>query len=286
VWLEFHQPYFNHNSGSLLFGPDGHLYISTGDGGNANDKGRGHSPQGNGQDTSNFLGKVLRIDVDGAEPYGIPNDNPFARGGGRPEIYAYGLRNPWGFSFDRGGSGELLLADVGQNGFEEINIITLGGNYGWNIREGSHCFDPDNPNTHPADCPKVGADGKPLIDPILEYRNSKAFPRNPEAKGTCVVGGYMYRGKAFPHLEGKYVFADWSRNWVLPDGVLFVASRPSRDDGKWSMEPLSLASHPDGKIGVYVWALGEDARGELYVLANTRNSVAAKTGKVFKLVPQ
>src|SRR2546427_2117995 len=205
VLLQIDKPQFNHNCGRLAFGPDSFLYIGVGDGGNANDMGLGHSPQGNGQDITKYLGKILRIDVDKGEPYGIPADNPFASGGNaKPEIFAYGLRNPWGMSFDRGGSHELFAADVGQDAWEEVNIIKNGANYGWRIREGHDCFDPNNSLKPPPDCPKVGADGKPLIEPIIIYKNYKRFMKDPEPKGASVTGGYVYRGKAIPELVGKY----------------------------------------------------------------------------------
>jgi hypothetical protein len=278
TFMQIDQPQFNHNCGRLLFGPDGFLYIGTGDGGGANDIGLGHSAQGNGQDLMTLLGKILRIDVDKGEPYGIPSDNPFASGAGaRPEIFAYGLRNPWGISFDRGGSRELFASDVGQDAWEEVNIVVKGGNYGWRIREGLECFDPKNSLKPPPDCPKVGADGKPLIEPILVYKNFKRFMKDPEAKGISVTGGYLYRGKAMPSLVGKYVFGDWSRAWVNPDGVLFAASRGA--DRKWTMEML-LAN-----VGGYVVAFGEDDDGEVYVLTTANNVLKGKTGKVFKLVP-
>ena len=287
VLLEIDEPQFNHNSGRLAFGPDGYLYVSVGDGGNANDEGLGHPPQGNGQDLTTLLGKILRIDVNGKAPYGIPSDNPFVNGKGRPEIFAYGLRNPWGMTFDRGGNRELFVADVGQNAFEEVDIITKGGNYGWRLREGFHGFDPKSPNAAPADAPKVGANGEPLLDPILEYKNFKAHAKDPEARGISITGGYVYRGKALPQLQGRYVFADWSRNWALPDGNLFVASRPSGGDAKkWSMKALKVTSSASGKVGAYIVGFGQDAEGELYVLTTGRNSLSGKTGKVFKLVPQ
>lgn len=276
--MQIDQPQFNHNCGRLLFGPEGFLYIGTGDGGGANDVGTGHSPQGNGQDLMTLLGKILRIDVDKGEPYGIPSDNPLAAGrDARPEIFAYGFRNPWGISFDRGGSRELFAADVGQDAWEEVSIVVKGGNYGWRIREGFECFDPKNPLKPPPDCPKVGADGKPLIEPILVYKNFKRFMKDPDAKGISVTGGYLYRGKAIPSLVGKYVFADWSRAWVNPDGVLFVASRgPGKE---WTMDTL------EAKVGNYVTAFGEDDDGELYVLTTANNMLKGKTGKVSKLVP-
>ena len=278
VLLQIDKPQFNHNCGRLAFGPDGFLYIGVGDGGNANDMGLGHSPQGNGQDITKHLGKILRIDVDKGEPYGIPTDNPFASGGNaKPEIFAYGLRNPWGMTFDRGGSHELFAADVGQDAWEEVNIITKGGNYGWRIREGHDCFDPNNSLKPPPDCPKVGADGKPLIEPIIVYKNYKRFMKDPEPKGASVTGGYVYRGKAIPDLAGKYIFGDWSRSMASADGALFVGKRDGQN--KWSMDVLVP------KVGKYIVAFGEDNDGELYVLTTDNNALKGKTGRVFKLVP-
>lgn len=282
ILMQIDQPQFNHNCGRLVFGPDGFLYIGLGDGGQANDTGLGHSPQGNGQDLMQVLGKILRIDVDKGEPYGIPSDNPYVSGeNARPEIFAYGFRNPWGISFDRGGSKEFFAADVGQDSWEELNSVVKGGNYGWRIREGFECFDPKSPVKPPADCPKVGADGKPLIEPILVYKNFKRFAKDPEAKGISITGGYVYRGKALTELQGKYVFADWSRAWANPDGVLFAASRGA--DKKWTMEPLALKE--TAKLNAYVVAFGEDEQGELYALTTAKNALTGKTGKVFKLVP-
>jgi glucose/arabinose dehydrogenase len=278
--LEIDKPYFNHNSGRTIFGPDGYLYIAVGDGGNANDQGK-RPASGNGQNFSTFLGKILRIDVNKGNPYAIPQDNPFVNGKAKPEIYAYGLRNPWGISFDREGTHELFASDVGQDRFEEVNIIVKGGNYGWNIREGFGCFDPKASTKPPDDCPKKGANGEPLLDPILAYKNFKGFPKDPEATGTSITGGYVYRGKAIPELRGKYVFADWSRNWAKADGVLLVASR---ENGKWSWKPLDLQGATKGSVGAYVTAFGEDNDGEVYVMTNGRNTLTGTTGKVYKLV--
>jgi glucose/arabinose dehydrogenase len=280
VVLQIDQPYFNHNGGRMAFGPDGYLYIAMGDGGNANDRGR-RPDTGNGQNLDTLLGKILRIDVNKGQPYGIPQDNPFVGGKGKPEIYAYGLRNPWGISFDRGGKHELFAADVGQDRFEELNIITRGGNYGWNIREGFGCFDPKAPTKPPEDCPRKGANGEPLLDPVLAYKNFKGFARDPEATGISITGGYVYRGKGVPGLEGKYVFADWSRTWAKADGVMLVASRNGE---KWSWQPLEVEGQTKGSVGAYVTAFGEDNSGELYVLTNGRNMVTGTTGKVYKIV--
>ncbi|MBI3416249.1 MAG: PQQ-dependent sugar dehydrogenase [Verrucomicrobia bacterium] len=288
VLLQIDKPWFNHNGGCVAFGPDGFLYLSVGDGGNADDIGRGHNSQiGNGQDTSTLLGKILRIDVDKGDPYAIPSDNPFADAEkGRPEIFAYGLRNSWRMSFDRGGNHELFAADVGQSMFEEVNIIVKGGNYGWNAREGFHAFNPKDAKHPPAETPKTAADGTPFVEPILEYKNMNGFPKDPEAMGVSVTGGYVYRGQALPELSGRYVFADWSHNFVLADGVVLVATRPANDAGKWSLERLKLSSPVGGKLGAYVVALGQDEEGELYVLTNGSNGLSGKSGKIFKIVPE
>ena len=294
VILEIDQPDWNHNSGRLAFGPDGFLYMSVGDGGAHNDvgdvaRGRGHPPEGNGQRLDTLLGKVLRLDVDHGSPYGIPKDNPYADGKkGLPEIYAHGLRNPWGMSFDRGGKHDLILADVGQDRWEEINVIVNGGNYGWRLREGVDGFDPKSPLRAPTNAVTVGADGKPFVEPVLTYKTLRGRGTESNAFGVTVTGGYVYRGKAIPSLAGKYVFADWSRSMAIPDGTLLVATIPSGSvsAARWTVEPLALKEFPNGRIKSFIWALGEDADGELYVLANGINSAFGTRGKVFKLVPQ
>ena len=283
ILLEIDKPQWNHNGGRMVFGPDGYLYIGTGDGGNGNDVGPGHGDGGNGQNTEVLLGKILRLDVNQGDPYGIPSDNPFVNGGGRPEIFAYGLRNPWGLSFDRGGSREFFVADVGQDSFEEVNIVVKGGNYGWNRREGFSCFDPKNPTKPPEDCPKTGDRGEPLLDPIVAYRNAKRFTRDGE--GISVTGGYVYRGSALASLVGRYVFADWSRAWQKPEGLLFTATRPTHGQGPWKKEALDLETHPGGVVPAYIVGFGENTEGELYVLTTENNVLQGRTGKVFKLVP-
>lgn len=188
VLLEIDQPYVNHNGGHVLFGPDGYLYLGFGDGGSAGD------PQENGQNTDVLLAKMLRIDVDGGDPYTIPADNPFASGGGAPEIYAWGLRNPWRYSFDRE-TGALWVGDVGQDNWEEVDIVERGGNYGWNSKEGTHCYDED---------PCEG----PYLDPEVEYSHRE---------GDSVTGGVVYRGSAIPSLVGTYLYADayQAKVWAL-----------------------------------------------------------------------
>ena len=294
VILEIDEPDWNHNSGRLAFGPDVFLYWTVGDGGAYNDvgdvaRGRGHPPEGNGQKLDTLLGKVLRLDVDHGTPYGIPRDNPYADGKkGLPEIFAYGFRNPWGISFDRSGQHDLIVVDVGQDRWEEINVIVHGGNYGWRLREGFDGFDPKKPLVAPTNAVTVGADGKPFVDPVFTYKTLRGRGTDPEAYGVTITGGYVYRGKAFPALVGKYIFADWSHSMAIPDGTLLVATIPPPGSGaaRWTVKPLALKDFPNGRIKSFIWALGEDDNGELYVLANGINSVVNTRGKVFKLVPQ
>jgi hypothetical protein len=251
-----------------------------GDGGNANGRGIGHSEIGNSQDLSNMLGKILRIDVDHGELYGIPADNPFQGANMKSEIYAMGLRNPWRISFDRGGDHLLFAADIGQNLYEEVNIIDKGGNYGWNVREGFHCFNPEKPTETPEVCPENDVRGQAFTDPILEYKNVKAFRNDPDAYGISITGGYVYRGESIDALVGKYIFADWSRNWAVPDGVLLAGSKS--DKGQWSLEALELEG--EKKVGSYIVAFGEDMKGELYVLTNASNGLMNRKGKIYKIV--
>ena len=291
ILLEIHEPQFNHNGGCIAFGKDGHLYAAVGDGGNANDKDEnnkkldppGHSPGGNGQDLSTLLGKILRLDVSKPGAVGIPSDNPFKDGKGRPEIYAYGLRNPWRISFDRQ-TGDLYCADIGQELYEEVNVIKKGGNYGWPIREGFHCFNRDDGRSEPEDCPRIAKDGAPLLDPVFEYKSFRSFRNDPGALGISITGGYIYRGKAIPALAGKYVFADWSRNMGVADGVLLVGTRISQKGKAWALESLKPESHP-GPLRFTIPALGEDSEGELYVFSNATSQMIGKSGKVWKIVP-
>lgn len=281
ILLSIDQPQANHNGGQLAFGPEGLLYISVGDGGAANDTGFGHTPRlGNAQDTTNLLGTILRIDVDRDTPYAIPHDNPFVGDpGARNEIYAFGLRNVWRFSFDFP-TGRLIAGDVGQILYEEVDIITRGGNYGWNIREGFHCFSTTDPGTPPDDCPRTGTRGEPLIDPVLEYPH-----RAPPGRiaGTSVIGGFIYRGQHLPHLRGKYVFGDYSSAFTRPDGVLLVATPTEKPP--WPVRQLPVAGTPDGRLGRYLLALARDNRGELYVLTSRSLGPQGKTGAVFRLAP-
>lgn len=221
------QPFPNHNGGHMSFGPDGYLYISLGDGGSAND------PLNAGQDTSTLLGTLLRIDIDGDLPYGIPDDNPFVEGAdGQPEIWAYGLRNVWRFSFDRA-TGDLYMGDVGQNQWEEINFEPAdspgGNNYGWNLFEASHVF-------------RSGGNRDAVVMPIAEYNHSN---------GCSITGGYVYRGQALPELEGAYFYSDWC------SGLIWTAYRD--EAGNWQA-PVFMNS--DYRVASF----GEDESGELYIV--------------------
>ena len=227
--LRIVQPYSNHNGGLVMFGPDGMLYIGMGDGGSGGD------PENRAQDPDSLLGKLLRIDVDHGDPYAIPPDNPFATSGGAPEIWALGLRNPWRFAFDRG-AGLLYIADVGQNLWEEVNVTPAGQaglNYGWRIMEGAHCFNP-NP------CSTTG-----LVQPAVEYSH---------ADGCSVTGGFVYRGSLAPPLVGQYFYSDYCGGWLRS---FSYASGAVTGQTSWSLN-VSLG---------LVLSLGEDAAGELYVLA-------------------
>jgi glucose/arabinose dehydrogenase len=286
VLLEVDKPQFNHDGGTILFGPrDGYLYISIGDGGGAHDIGLGHvedwfadNAGGNGQDTTqNLMGDILRIDVDRGRPYGIPRDNPFVGEEGLDEIYAYGFRNPYRMSFDMGGRRDLIVGDEGQNGFEEVDIVRRGGNFGWNVKEATHCFDAENPTVPPAACPSTDPEGDPLIDPVVEYPNAARA----DGLGVAVIGGHVYRGDDLPRLRGRYVFGDFSRSLDQPDGTLFVATPRSR--GLWDRQELRVRNTADGRLGHYVLGFGQDQRGEIYVLTTDNAGPTGNTGKVFRL---
>ncbi len=283
------EPQFNHNSGEVDFGPDGFLYWTLGDGGGANDgladDPPSHGPIGNGQNIETALGSILRIDVDSPPqaplPYAIPPDNPFVGVTGVDEIYAYGLRNPFKFSFDDGpgGDGSLFLADVGQNLFEEVNIIELGGNYGWVIKEGTHCFDPFNPIDPPAMCPDTGPMGEPLIDPIVDYSHpGSGF--DPEG-GITVIGGYVYRGAVSPELFGTYLFGDFAQAFVLPTGSLYHLIEPA--SGVFEIRQFIIGLD-DRDYGLFLKGFGEDEAGEVYACGSTALAPFGTTGVVHQIV--
>ncbi len=262
ILLEIPQPFGNHNSGSIAFGPDGCLYIALGDGGSGND------PLGNGQDLTTLLSCVLRIDVDsksGKLPYTIPADNPFVGrpGDARKEIWAYGFRNPWRMSFDRK-TGDLWLGDVGQIKWEEVNLVVKGGNYGWNAREGFHTF---------AEQKGIAVNH---IAPVIEYPHLSGMPDQiiEHGIGLSITGGFVYRGKKFPELKGVYVYADYIIGTIW--GLRYT-------DGKLSQHGILIDAplEPRANKKPVVRAItgfGEDAEGELLILAFD--------GRIYEFVPK
>lgn len=286
VILEVDKPQFNHNGGTVAFGRDGYLYISIGDGGGADDVGPGHVEDwyaenggGNGQDVEqNLLGNILRIDIDHGAPYRIPRDNPFVGRRGLDEIWAYGLRNPYRFSFDQKDGHRLFVGDAGQRLWEEVSVVRRGGNYGWNVREGTHCFDAENNTVSPPSCPRAEPDGTPLRDPVIEYANS--FQAG--GLGVTVIGGHVYRGDHVRRLEGRYVFGDFSRRFFPPDGSLFAAS--SGGGSLWTIHELQITNRPNGRLNHYVLGFGQDDRGEMFVGVKDVLGPTGTTGKVYMLV--
>ena len=239
VLLEIPEPHSNHNGGAMAFGPDGYLYVGIGDGGSGGD------PQGNGQDPTTLLGTIIRIDVDNPGEileYGIPPGNPFAGspGGERPEIWAYGLRNPWRISFDRE-TGNLWVGDVGQNAWEEVDVIERGGNYGWNTLEGTHCFRPTS-----------GCDAGGTVLPVAEYGHDF---------GCSITGGHVYRGPDLPGmagLQGVYIYGDFcsGRIWGLRVGSI----------GSDGSDDLTADDQLIGRATGQISSFGEDASGNIYVV--------------------
>ena len=238
------QPFANHNGGQVAFGPDGLLYLGLGDGGGSDD------PDNRGQDLTDLLGSIIRIDVRTTDPYLVPADNPFVgQSNVRPEVWSYGLRNPWRFSFDRA-TGDLYIGDVGQSQREEIDVATAaegagsGVNYGWSVMEGNLCFR------------GPGCDQSGLALPVLEYNHSE---------GCSVTGGYVYRGAAIPALQGHYFYADLCQGWVRS---FRYAGGVVTDETEW----------PTLSPGGQIVSFGEDSAGELYVLQ--------AEGGVFRIVPE
>jgi glucose/arabinose dehydrogenase len=240
ILLTISQPYANHNGGHILFGPDGYLYVGMGDGGAAND------PENRAQNLGSLLGKILRLDVDNADPYGVPLTNPFVGvADARPEIWSYGWRNPWRMAFDPRTS-DFYVADVGQNQFEEVSVEPSGApgglNYGWRLMEGFHCF-------NPSECDPAALD---VVPPVTEYDHGQ---------GCSVTGGFVYRGTAYPALDGVYFYGDFCR------GTVWGLRREA--DGSWAQAEL-LAS------GAALSSFGQDEIGEVYLVD--------QKGTIYKLV--
>ena len=286
ILLELDDPQNNHNGGTLAFGPDGFLYISIGDGGAANDVADGHvddwyaaNAGGNGQDIeTNLFGDILRIDVDNGSPYGIPADNPFVGKDGLDEIYAYGFRNPYRMSFDMGGNHDLIAGDAGQSLYEEIDLVTKGGNYGWNVKEGRVCFNAAANKTTLPSCPSMDNFNNPLLDPVVVINNSS----NPQGgRALTIIGGNVYRGTAIPEYQGRYIFGSFGQGSGSPDAELFISTPAGQSD--WGFEEISLASHPND-IGYYLKGFGQDNNGEIYLTVSSNMGPSGTTGKVLKLV--
>ena len=318
--MEVPQPQDNHNGGPLAFGPDGYLYTAVGDGGNVHDIGLGHvedwydeNEGGNGQDTAeNLLGGIHRIDVDPESDeeaegpqegaYEIPDDNPLVDADEfLGEYYAWGFRNPWGMSIDD--EGTMFVTDAGQHLIESAYTVEEGGNYAWNVKEGSFCFSPETPLEPPEECPDAVDDGvpdprggEPLLDPIAEYRHmrvSTAF-----IDSSVVVGGHRYEGDAIPELAGNFVFGNWSSEGVaMADGEVLVAIPPDDDEDEdenddeadteqWDLEELQFADADDESINRYLYGVRRDEEGELYLLVNTDYRPFPQTGEIYKIVPE
>jgi glucose/arabinose dehydrogenase len=269
IILEIDHPEPNNNGGNIVFGPDGYLYIPVGDGGGSDDVGIGHAPEGNAQNLSNILGKILRIDIDNTSAgklYSIPPDNPFpGNETARPEIFAYGFRNP-SISFDAR-NGTLLAGDPGQMSWEEIDVVYKGGNYGWNIKEGTHCFNVQDRSIPITNCNNTGYLGEPLVDPVIEYGYNSGQP---------VISGYIYRGNNITELVGRYVFGYLSAGYGQPDGGLLYAM-PQPPGKTWNVEDLKT------DIGAYVLSIGEGPDHELYVLTSSMPGPTGITGRVYRL---
>jgi glucose/arabinose dehydrogenase len=278
--LRWDHPNFNHNGGHIAFGPDKMLYVSVGDGGGADDQNgqeagpgnttRGKAPEGNGQNNTVIMGKILRIDPNGTNSsngkYGIPADNPFAGQSDKAqEIYATGFRNPYRFSFDKA-TGRLIANDVGQISVEEVDVVTKGGNYGWHVKEGSFLFDPLD--TTKQGVVTANSPGSPagLIDPVAQYDHDE---------GEATIGGFVYHGTKIPQLQGKYVFGDLSRDEDAPEGRLFVT-----DLNGGPIQELNVRANRS--FDFFVKGFGEDANGELFVLASSEIGLGG-TGVVFGL---
>ena len=269
VLLTMDKPGYNYEAGHIAFGPDGYLYIATGDSVRdpATESGK------YAQDTASLLGKILRIDVNGtADPgqdYLIPPDNPFTAGGGLPEIFAYGFRNPYRFSFGVSDAGKirLFVADVGQAMMEEVDLVEAGKNYGWPLREGTTCFNAQDWSQPLESCSTNG-----LSDPILSYAHQGDL--------SAIIGGMLYRGKALPDLANGYVFGDWGKG----RGHLFVAYPPILRLGSWKKMEIKVSGNPS-EIGQLL-GIGQDENGELYLLTRAPGvGATGNSGSIYKIVP-
>jgi len=250
IILEVEQPEENHNGGNIVFDKKGYLYIGFGDGGGQGDA---HGTIGNGQDLNQLSGKIIRIDVDHGNPYSIPKDNPFAGKEGRDEIWCYGMRMPWRISFDEK-TGELFCGDVGESKYEEVDIIEKGKNYGWRAMEGFHPFDST-----------LYAKGGDFALPVIEY---------PHPEGICIIGGYVYRGKQFPAMEGKYIFGDWAFK-------VFYMDKNAKQ--QWVKHDCKFEGKEDNKFDFRINSFGVDEAGEIYIVTQNEIGAISPSGVVYKI---
>lgn len=260
IIMRIDAPEFNHVGGQLAFGPDGMLYIGVGDGGGEGDQ---HGATGNGQNINTSLGKILRIDVDHGSLYAIPSNNPFVGVDGLDEIYAFGFRNPYRFSFDMT-TQRLFAADVGQDKWEEVDLVENGHNYGWRIMEGNHLYDP-------ALAQYLQINLSTLTPPIYDYSHYV---------GHAIIGGYVYRGTISSGLVGKYIFADWSDTYFQPRGKLFYLEETN--PGSW--QPMEFKLLNDKPLNLYISAIGQDESGELYLIAEKLPGSVIGTGLIWHIV--
>lgn len=250
IILEVEQPEENHNGGNMVFDKQGYLYMGFGDGGGQGDA---HGNPGNGQDLNQLLSKIIRIDIDHGTPYSIPADNPFVGKEGRDEIWCYGMRMPWRISFDEK-TGELFCGDVGQNLYEEVDIIKKGKNYGWRAMEGFHPFDSS-----------LYARGGDFELPVIEYRH-------PE--GVSITGGFVYRGKQFPQLEGKYIFGDWAFKVFYMD---------KNEKQQWVKHDCKFEGKEDNRFDFRINSFGVDEEGEIFMVTQDEVGAISPSGVVYKI---
>jgi len=288
-------PSRKHNGGGLAFGPDGMLYIGLGDGGFI------HGPDGAGsvfnvppallfgdllaQDLTSLHGKILRIDVDSGDPYGIPPDNPFVGDDGIPEeIFAWGFRNPFRISFDSEGDGAMYVSATAETFFEATYRVTGPGNYGWALKEGTHCFDRTSPFAPPETCASVGSLGEPIHDPIIEYLNfAVQDPRSQvpgEGFGRASLGGHIYRGEAIKWLRGRFVQGDFAVG--LLDGQILVAN-PTPSGHLWKVRPAFRFDPSDPVRSGFMKSIGRDADGELYAITGNFTPTGLE-GRIWKII--
>ncbi|MHB1179489.1 MAG: PQQ-dependent sugar dehydrogenase, partial [Daejeonella sp.] len=250
IILEVEQPEANHNGGNIVFDKKGYLYIGFGDGGGQGDV---HGAWGNGQDLNQLLGKIIRIDIDHGNPYSIPEDNPFTGKEGRDEIWCYGMRMPWRISFDKK-TGELFCGDVGQSLYEEVDIIEKGRNYGWRAMEGFHIYDS-----------VLYAKGGDFTLPVIEY---------PHWEGISITGGYVYRGKQHPAMEGKYIFGDWAFK-------VFYMDKDAQQ--RWVKHDCKFEGKEGNKFDFRINSFGIDEAGEIYMVTQNDVGAISPSGVVYKI---